>query len=216
MRISDALVRLQDTTAQIRVRAAVLLLVAMAALASELGLEVILGAFAAGALISVIDRDRSMTHPQLRAKLEAIGFGVFVPVFFVASGVRFDLAALTHSPEALAAIPAFLAALLAVRGAPMLLARRALPDRRERMAAALLVATSLPFIVTATQIGLAMNLIEPSVAAGLVAAGLVSVLAFPLLATTLLGVSRSPRGTPAAAAREHAGRPAPAAGRRSR
>ena len=209
MRISDALVRLQDTTAQIRVRAALLLLVALAALAGELGLEVILGAFAAGALIAAVDRDREMTHPQFRTKLEAIGFGVFIPVFFVTSGVRFDLEALTANASAIASIPAFLAALLVVRGAPMLLARRALPDRRERRAAALLAATSLPFIVTATQIGLAMDLIDPAPAAGLVAAGLVSVLVFPLLATTLL--SAGARGTRAADAPGPPGPPEPAA-----
>jgi Kef-type K+ transport system membrane component KefB len=210
MRISDALVRLQDTTAQIRVRAALLLLVALAALAGELGLEVILGAFAAGALIAAVDRDREMTHPQFRLKLEAIGFGVFIPVFFVASGVRFDLAALAEDAAALASIPAFLAALLLVRGAPMLLARRALPDGRERRAAALLTATSLPFIVTATQIGLAMDLIDPAPAAGMVAAGLVSVLVFPLAATTLLSAGAA-RGRPAAGAPGPPGPPAPAA-----
>jgi Kef-type K+ transport system membrane component KefB len=186
----------------------------MTALAGELGLEVILGAFAAGALISVVDRDRAMTHPQFRTKLEAIGFGVFVPVFFVTSGVRFDLEALTGSATALASIPAFLAALLLVRGVPMLLARSALPDAGERRAAALLEATSLPFIVTATQIGVAMDLVEPAAAAGLVAAGLVSVLAFPLLATTLLGaVSPAAPRKPAAGAPEPPGPPAPVAAR---
>jgi Kef-type K+ transport system membrane component KefB len=150
-----------------------------------------------------------MTHPQFRTKLEAIGFGVFIPVFFVTSGVRFDLAALTEDASALASIPAFLAALLVVRGAPMLLARSALPDGRERRAAALLEATSLPFIVTATQIGLAMDLIDPAPAAGLVAAGLVSVLVFPLAATTLL--SGAARGTSAAGAPGPPAPPAPVA-----
>ena len=86
MRIGDDLVRLQDTTAQIRVRGAMVLLIAFAAVAEQLGLEVILGAFAAGAVLTLADRDEVMTHPDFRRKLEAIGFGVFIPVFFVTSG----------------------------------------------------------------------------------------------------------------------------------
>ena len=94
MRIRADLLRLQDTTAQIRVRAAIVLFVGFAAVAEALGLEVILGAFIAGAIISLLDRDEVMTHPDFRRKLEAIGFGFFIPVFFVTSGVRYDLDAL--------------------------------------------------------------------------------------------------------------------------
>src|SRR3954465_7700276 len=130
MRISANLVRLQDTTAQIRVRGAVVLLVGFAAAAQQLGLEVILGTFAAGAILSLADPDRAMTQPDFRRKLETIGFGVFIPIFFVTSGVRFDLDALTGSASALAMVPLFLAALLLVRGIPALLYRRLL-DRRE-------------------------------------------------------------------------------------
>jgi Kef-type K+ transport system membrane component KefB len=74
MRLSRALRRLQDTTAQIRVRAAFVLLIGFSALADQVGVETILGAFAAGALMTLIDRDESMTHPQFRLKLEAVGF----------------------------------------------------------------------------------------------------------------------------------------------
>src|SRR3954449_4383889 len=88
MRISSELVRLQDTTAQIRVRAAMVLFLGFAAIAAELGLETILGAFIAGAVVSLVDRDEVMTHPEFRRKLDAIGFGFFIPVFFVTSGVR--------------------------------------------------------------------------------------------------------------------------------
>ena len=91
------LLRLQDTTAQIRVRGAMVLLVGFAAIADSLGLESILGAFIAGAILSLLDRDEQMTHPEFRRKLEAIGFGVFIPVFFVASGVKYDLDALLAS-----------------------------------------------------------------------------------------------------------------------
>src|SRR5919206_437028 len=93
-RIRADLLRLQDTTAQIRVRAALVLFVGFAALAHELGLEVILGTFIAGSIISLVDHDQVMTHPDFRRKLEAAGFGVFIPAFFVTSGVRFHLLAL--------------------------------------------------------------------------------------------------------------------------
>jgi len=184
-RISAALVRLQDTSAQIRVRGAFVLLVGMVALAEQLGLELILGAFAAGAILNHLDMDKGMTHPEYRKKLAAVGFGVFIPVFFVTSGVRFDLDALFASSTAIASIPAFLAALLVARGLPALLYRGEL-DRRRVIAAGLLQATSLPFIVAATAIGEDLGLIDAATSAGFIAAGLVSVLAFPLVALSLL------------------------------
>jgi Kef-type K+ transport system membrane component KefB len=114
-RIAAVMLRLQDTTAQIRIRGAFMLLVAFVALASVLGLETILGAFIAGVILRLVDGDRLLTHPQFRQKLEAIGFGVFIPVFFVTSGIRFDLAALFSSPSTIVRVPIFLAALLFVR-----------------------------------------------------------------------------------------------------
>jgi Sodium/hydrogen exchanger family len=122
-RLSEDLGRLQDTSAQIRVRGAVLLLAVFVWLTQQLGLEVILGAFLAGALLRVVDQDAAMTHPRFRAKLEALGFGMFVPIFFVVSGVRFDLAALAADASALTMVPLFLVALLVVRGLPALLYR---------------------------------------------------------------------------------------------
>ena len=184
-RISQLLVRLQDTTAQIRVRGAFLLLIGLVALASQLGLEVILGAFAAGFILAILDRDTMRTHPQLHVKLDGAGYGIFIPVFFVASGVRFDLDALFASASAVAMIPIFLVALLAVRGIPAL-AYRGTIDRRHVIVAGVLQATSLPFIVAATAIGLEIGAITAASAAALLAAGLLSVLIFPLLGLTLL------------------------------
>ena len=196
-RISAALVRLQDTSAQIRVRGAFVLLIGMVALAEQLGLELILGAFAAGAILNHLDMDRGMTHPEFRRKLSAVGFGVFIPVFFVSSGVEFDLDALFASASAVAAIPAFLGALLIARGLPALLYRREL-DRRRVAAAGLLQATSLPFIVAATEIGESLGLIDAATSAGFIAAGLVSVLVFPLVAVSLLARPGGPRSTASA------------------
>jgi Kef-type K+ transport system membrane component KefB len=179
------LIRLQDTTAQIRVRGAVVLMVGFAAIAEGLGLETILGAFMAGAILSLLDRDEGMTHPEFRRKLEAVGFGIFIPVFFVASGVNFDLAALTESTSNLIMVPIFLAALVVVRGLPALVYRGLLDGRRTKIAG-LMQATSLPFIVAAVEIGEELGLIDAAGGAALIGAGLLSVLLFPLIGLTLL------------------------------
>jgi Kef-type K+ transport system membrane component KefB len=195
-RIRADLVRLQDTTAQIRVRAALLLFVGFAAVAEQLGLEVILGTFIAGAIISLLDRDEVMTHPDFRRKLEAIGFGFFIPVFFVTSGVRFDLEALTAEFSSIVMVPVFLAALLVVRGLPALIYRRALGNRRT-VVAGVLQATSLPFIVAATAIGMELGLVDAAESAALIGAGLLSVLIFPVVGLSLLrggGAAPEPEG----------------------
>lgn len=183
--IMRALVRLQDTTAQIRVRAAVVLMIGFAALAEQFGLEAILGAFAAGAVLTLVDQDREMTHPLFRTKLEAIGFGLFVPVFFVATGLKFDLDALLDEPSNLVKVPIFLAALLVARGLPAILYRRAIGSDRA-LVAGILQATSLPFIVAATTIGVEMDLMGTAESSALIAAGLLSVLLLPLTGLTLL------------------------------
>lgn len=183
--VTRDLTRLQDTTAQIRVRGAVLLMIGFVALALSLGLEAILGAFAAGAILSLVDRDELMTHPLLRTKLEAVGYGFVIPVFFVASGVRFDLDALLDEPGNLAMVPVFLAALVVVRALPALLYRGFVGGRRSAVAG-LLQATSLPFIVAATAIGTELELLSGAQAAALVAAGLLSVVLFPASALALL------------------------------
>ncbi|HEV3379028.1 MAG TPA: cation:proton antiporter [Thermoleophilaceae bacterium] len=208
-RVRSDLLRLQDTTAQIRIRAAVVLFVGFAAVAEELGFEVILGTFIAGAIISLLDRDEVMTHPDFRRKLEALGFGFFIPVFFVTSGVRFDLDALVAEASNLAMVPVFLAALLLVRGLPALLYRRVL-DARRTVVAGILQATSLPFIVAATAIGLELGLIDDAESAALIGAGLLSVLVFPVAGLAVLrggepaaavaGRHQPPRGGESAAA----------------
>jgi len=188
IRLDAFLTRLQDTTAEIRVRIAVALLIGFVALAAKVGLQIILGAFLAGVVLNLVDRDTA-SHPVFRSKLDALGYGFLIPVFFVSSGAEFDLGALTRSPSAVARIPLFLLALLIVRGAPAALYARTV-GRRGAVAAGLLQATSLPVIVTAASIGVAIHAIAPVTASALVAAGLISVLAFPLIA---LGVIRAGR-----------------------
>jgi Kef-type K+ transport system membrane component KefB len=189
--LSRALVRLQDTTAQIRVRGAVLLLIGLSALAARFGVELLLASFIAGAMLSIVDRDQ-MSHPQFQTKLQALGYGFLIPVFFISSGLQFDVTSLTNAAS-LAKVPIFVAALLLVRGLPAAVYLRSVSPR-QALGAGLLQATSLPFLVAATQIGLVLGVIQASTAAALVAAGLVSVIAFPALA---LAVTRQRTARPA-------------------
>jgi Kef-type K+ transport system membrane component KefB len=186
VRLSAVLLALQDTTAEIRVRAAFLLLAVFAALASKLGLEAILGAFLAGATLRLVDRDATMTHPLFHRKLEAAGFGIFVPFFFVATGMRLDVATLLGSTSALMRVPIFLLALLLIRALPALLDRPFAQNRAQLLAAGLLQATSLSLLVVAGRIGVDLGLTRPANHTALVAAGLISVVVFPLVALTLL------------------------------
>jgi Kef-type K+ transport system membrane component KefB len=195
MTLGRVLQRLQDTTAQIRVRAAFVLLIGFTALADTVGFETILGAFAAGALITLIDRDDARTHPQFRPKLDAVGFGVFIPVFFVTTGVRFDLSALFANASTVARVPLFLLAIYLARGLPAFIYTRAL-GRYRSLVAGILQSTTLPFVVAASQIGLGLGVVSRASAAGLIAAGMLSVAISPALALVLLR-----RGHPRTAAR---------------
>lgn len=182
-RLVRSVSRMQETSAQIGVRIAFVLLMSFVFLAEEFGLEVVLGAFLAGAAISFVDREQALKRAGLDRKLEGIGFGIFIPVFFVAGGMQLNLGALLDSVSSAALVPAALLALLLVRGLPALLYRI---DRRQAVAAGLLQATSLPFIVAAVQIGVELDKISEATAAGLVAAGVLSVLLFPATALALM------------------------------
>jgi Kef-type K+ transport system membrane component KefB len=184
-RLSSALTRLQDSSAQIRVRGAFLLLIGLVVIAQVFGLEVILGAFFAGAVLKLLDRDEMMTHTGFHTKLQAVGFGVFIPFFFVTSGMQLDVRALLSGGTALALVPVFFVALLLARGLPAAL-YRPMVGGRSSLAAGLLQATSLPFIVAATGIGIQLGILSPAIGAGMVVAGLLSVVLFPFGALTLL------------------------------
>ena len=197
IRLSLTFMRLQDTTAEIRVRGAFLLLIVFVVLASRFGLEAILGAFLAGATLKLLDRDDAMTHTFFRRKLEAVGFGVFVPFFFVATGLRLDVESLFASGSALARVPIFLGALLVIRGLPAFLYRPLAERREQLLAGGLLQATSLSFLIVAGQLGIDLELISAVNYTALVAAGLLSVIVFPLVALGLL--RRQPDNQPAPA-----------------
>jgi Kef-type K+ transport system membrane component KefB len=185
-RIDNVLFRLQDTSAQLRVRIGVLLLVALVVLADRLAFDTILGAFLAGALIaSLSEPRRDDEFGNLRHKLEALGFGFFVPVFFVSTGLMFPLDELLSNTSALLRIPCFVGLFLVVRGLPALLLRHDI-DRASLLPAAFLQATSLSFVVVAAAVGQRLGDVRPINAASLVAAGMISVLLFPAGALALL------------------------------
>ena len=184
--------RLEDRSAQLRVRAALTLALAFGVLAFRFGFASILGAFAAGLVVRMIDLTGRAPHPQFEIKLQGIGFGFLIPIFFIATGVQFDLKALITDPTAIAEVPLFLVAFLVVRGLPALLYAR-IVGTRHALVAGLMQATSLTFVIVATQIGLAARLISPTTSASLLAAGLLSAALFPAAALRLL----TPPGQPA-------------------
>ncbi len=183
--------RLEDRSAQLRVRMTLTIALSFGVLASHFGFASILGAFAAGLLVRMIDLSGETPHPQLETKLQGIGFGFLIPIFFIATGVQFDLKDLLGNVTALAEVPLFLVALLLVRGGPALLYTRFLGNRRSGVAG-LMQATTLTFVIVATQIGVASRLITPTTSASLLTAGLLSAALFPALALRLLMSERPP------------------------
>jgi len=152
-------------------------------LASEFGLDVILGAFAAGIIVGIVIRDTDSR--EFEAKLDAVGFGFLIPIFFISTGMDYDIDALLSSPSALALLPGFALLFLVVRGLPAMLLYRGELERRERLALALLSAAALPLVVAITEIGTETGVMHSDEAASLVGAAMLSVLVFPLVALAL-------------------------------
>ena len=180
-------VRLVETTmgtsGQLAVRLSVLLIVALAVLASQFGLDVILGAFAAGIIVGIVTRGTD-AH-EFAGKLDAVGFGFLIPVFFIATGMDYDLDGLFSNAASIVLVPGFALLFLVIRGIPALvLYRRHLPSG-ERLALAAFSGAALPLLVAITQIGLDTHTMRPEVAVSLVGAGMLSVLIFPLVGLTL-------------------------------
>ncbi|GAA1080426.1 cation:proton antiporter [Nocardiopsis composta] len=175
------------TSAQLAVRLCMLLVVLLVWLASSMQLDALLGAFAAGVIVRLM---LTTNHPQeaeaVESKMDAVGFGFLIPVFFVVTGVRFDLGALLADPPVLLLVPLFLTALLLVRGGPEYLLSRGELAGAERPALALFSATGLPLLVVLTTIGTESGALDGAVAAALVGAGMLSVLVLPQAGGALL------------------------------
>jgi Kef-type K+ transport system membrane component KefB len=171
------------TSGQFAVRLVLFVVAALVCLSIALGLDMLLGAFAAGVLYRVwLSGAKKRDLELIESKLEAVPFGFLVPVFFIYTGVAFDLNSLLTEPNALLMLPVFLVLLLIVRGLPGLLATPSGASGRDRTAILLFTATGLPIIVAVTDIALDRGLLAPGTAAALVGAGMLSVLLFPLIA----------------------------------
>lgn len=176
------------TSGQFAIRVVLLILAVLIAVSVVLDLDMLLGAFTAGIVWRLIMRDAAEPDQKaVESKIEALAFGFLVPVFFIYTGVTFDLEALLARPVLFLLIPVVLVVLLLVRGLPSTLAAPVDASVRDRMSLGLLGATALPIIVAVTSIGIDEKILSSANAALLVGAGMLSVLVFPLVAMTLRG-----------------------------
>ncbi|MET0324028.1 MAG: cation:proton antiporter, partial [Ilumatobacteraceae bacterium] len=170
------------TSGQLAVRLVVLLVGFMVWIADELGLDILLGAFAAGMVTRLFAAGSSEREAELvEAKLQGLGFGFFIPFFFVVSGIQFDLDSVLDDPAILVAVPLILLAFLVVRGLPTALLQQGMAAR-DRLALSYYLGTALPLVVVVTTIGVKTGRLGSATAAALVTAAMVSVMAFPLAA----------------------------------
>ena len=181
-RILELLGRTMHSSTQLPVRLSMLLLALLFLLSEALGLEAVLGAFAAGMIFGISTRGEE--GKAMRDKIDAVCFGFLVPFFFVVSGVNFDLGALLQSAKSMLLVPAFLALFLVVRGAPVFLYRNDLA-KGERVSFALYASTALPMVVAITHIGVQTGRMRGDIAAALVGAAVLSVLLFPAVGNAL-------------------------------
>lgn len=182
-----------QSSSQLPIRLTLLFMLILAAMANRLGIDVLLGAFAAGVVVRIPaakyddEEDESDASSIFGFKLEGIGFGMLVPIFFVVSGTRIDLASLFEHPTALLAVPGFLLLMLIVRAIPTFLCYRRALERKQRQALAVMSATGLPLIVVITTIAVDNGYISSAEAAAMVAAGMLSVVILPAVSIALLG-----------------------------
>ena len=193
----EMLQRTLETSGQLAIRIAVVLVFALGALASSLGLDLLLGGFVAGVIVRLALRGREVS--VFESKLTAVGYGFFIPFFFITSGLKFNLTALTDDPIRLLELPLFLAMFLVVRGVPALLLYGRELDRPDRKALALFSSTELPLVVAITTIAIDRGHMRASTAASLVGAAILSTTIYPLLALRLRGDRARAEAEPSAA-----------------
>ena len=174
------------TSGQFAIRIVFFSLAVLVAVSMVLDLDMLLGAFAAGVVWKLIMRDAEPADREaVESKVEAVAFGFLVPIFFIYTGITFDLEALLADPILLLALPLLLVVLLVIRGLPSMLAAPVGASRRDRIAVAFFGATALPIIVAVTAIGVDEEIITSGTASVLVGAGMLSVLLFPLIGTLI-------------------------------
>jgi Kef-type K+ transport system membrane component KefB len=197
LRFIALLRRHMHSTAQLPIRICVLLVILLVYLAEKLSLDVLLGAFAAGVVVRLFIKGED--SEPVESKLEAIGFGFLIPIFFIESAINFDLGALIHRPHVLILVPMFTVIFLVTRGLPTWAFFRSVLSRVEARSLAVLASTGLPIIVVITTLDVQEHRMKPQNAAALVAAGMLSVLIYPQVGTRWLrsgsdGVEGRPTG----------------------
>jgi len=172
----------QDATGQVTLRWAMVLLFVLLAVASRFGLDVVLGAVLAGMVLRGWTQHLKMDITSLEHKFDAVGYGLFIPIFFVSSGMSLDLKSISEDPLRLLL---FFVLLVVVRGLPSLLVYRHTLAPVQRLEMTFITATSLPLLIALAAIGEEDGVMLPATAASLIGAGVLSVLVFPLIAVTL-------------------------------
>ncbi len=190
-RLFETARRLRGGSWQLDVRLAMLVLIGFAAIADLFGFDGILGCFAAGAIIKVIDRRGFTGDHDLVTKIDAVGYGFLIPVFFISSGINLNLRSLIEEPKHFLLIPAFLVALLVARGLPALRHRREIGTEKA-VALGLLLSTTLTVLVVVVAIATDLHILDAAAAAALLASGLLSELLFPATARWLLERATNP------------------------
>ena len=186
-------------SSQLPIRLTLLFMLALAAIANSFGIDVLLGAFAAGVVVRIAaakhddEEDETDASSIFGFKLEGIGFGMLVPIFFVVSGTRIDLKALFSQPSSALVVPGFLLLMLVVRAIPTFFVYRKGLERGQRRALAVMSATGLPLIVVITTIATENDYLSSADAAAMVAAGMLSVIILPAVSIALLGRVRETR-----------------------
>jgi Kef-type K+ transport system membrane component KefB len=179
----QAMERTIESSSQLAIRLTVVLVFALLALATELGLDLLLGGFLAGLITRLALQDRDVG--VFESKVTAVGYGFLIPFFFITSGMSFDLDALLAGPGPILKLPLFLCLFLVVRGVPAWLLYRGVLSPRDRAALAFFGATQLPLVVAITTVAVETDHMSSSTSAGLVGAAIVSTLVFPLIGLRL-------------------------------
>ena len=181
--------RTLEKSSQLAVRWIVVLVFALALLASDLGLDLLLGGFAAGLITRQVLKSREV--PAFDSKLSAVAFGVFIPFFFVVSGMQLNIDALFGSPGGVVKLFVFFGLFLVVRGVPALVLYPEVLDRRDRVALAFFTSTQLPLVLAITTLAQDGGHMRSSTAASLVGAAVLSTLIYPMVGLRLRREGRS-------------------------
>jgi Kef-type K+ transport system membrane component KefB len=169
----------EHSTSQTTLRFSIVLLLFLLAVAAEFGLDVVLGAFLAG---MVLRRWAPGDVHSLEEKLDAVGYGFFIPVFFVVSGMTLDVDSIAENPVRMLV---FFVLLLVIRGLPALLVYRRALSMTQRLQMMFITATALPLLVALAEIGLRNGTMLSENAAALVGAGVLSVIVYPAVAVAI-------------------------------